>query len=135
MILLPGLFGRSVPLARIPVPLLITVRVAKGVLHSPHLVPVVFSYPLCVLIPNLCHWFSIWARWKRPVLIITVVVVVMVATVALLAMVWRLWSSVCFNLQFAVFEIGEFSLLMVELSLTSLLSGQIRRYSNAFSPE
>ena len=68
-------------------------------------------------------------------LIITEVVVVVVATVALLATVGEVWSSVCFNPQFAVFEIGEFSLLMVELSLTSLLSGQIRRYSNAFSPE
>ena len=83
MILLPGLFGRPVPLARIPVPLLITVRVAKVVLHSPHLVPVVFPYPPCALVPNFCHWFSIWARWKRPVLVITVVVAVMVATVAL----------------------------------------------------
>ena len=50
-------------------------------------------------------------------------------------MVWRLWSSVCFNPQFAVFEIGEFSLLVVELNLTSLSNGQIRRDSNAFSPE
>ena len=135
MILLPGLFGRSVPLACIPVPLLITVRVAKVVLHSPHLVPVVFPYPLCALVPNFCHWFSIWARWKWPVLIITVVVVVMVATVALLATVGRGWSSVCFNPQFAVFEIGEFSLLVVELNLTSLPSGQIRRDSNAVSSE
>ena len=135
MIMLPGLFGRSVPLACIPVPLLITVRVAKVVLHSPHLVPVVFSYPLCALVPNFCHWFSIWARWKRPVRIITVVMVVMVAAVALLATVGRVWSSVCFNPQFAVFEIGEFSLLVVELILTSLSSGQVRRDSNAFSPE
>ena len=135
MILLPGLFGRSVPLACIPVPLLTTVVIAKVVLHSPHLVPVVFPYPPCALVPNFCHWFSIWARWKRPVLIITIVVVVMVATVALLATVGRVWSSVCFNPQFAVFEIGEFSLLVVELNLTSLSNGQIRRDSNAFSSE
>ena len=135
MILWPGLFGQSVPLACIPVPLLITVRVAKVVHRFPHLVPVVFPYPLCALVPNFCHWFSIWARWKWPVLIITVVVVVMVATVALLAMVGRVLSSVCFNPQFAVFEIGEFSLLVVELNLTSLSSGQIRHDSNAFSPE
>ena len=97
MIMLPGLFGRSVPLACIPVPLLITVRVAKVVLHSPHLVPVVFSYPLCALVPNFCHWFSIWARWKRPVLVITVVVVVMITTVALFAAVGRVWSFVRSN--------------------------------------
>ena len=68
-------------------------------------------------------------------LIITEVVVVVVATVALLATVGEVWSSVCFNPQFAVFEIGEFSLLVVELNLTSLSNGQIRRDSNAFSPE
>ena len=62
MILLPGLFGRAVPLVCIPVPLLTSVLVAKVVLHSPHLVPVVFPYPLCALVPNFCHWFSIWAR-------------------------------------------------------------------------
>ena len=135
MILLPGLFGRSVPLACIPVPLLTTVLVAKVVLHSPHLVPVVFPYPLCALVANFCRWFLIWARCRRPVLIITALVVVMVATVALLATVLRVWSSVCFNPQFAVFEIGEFSLLVVQMNLTSLLSGQIRRDSNAFSPE
>ena len=135
MILLPGLFGRSVPLACIPVPLLITVRVAKVVLHSPHLVCVVFPYPLRALVPYFCHWFSIWARWKRPVLVVTVVVAVMVATVALLAMVRRVWSSVCFYPQFADFEKGEFSLLVVELNLTSLSSGQIRRDSNAFSSD
>ena len=135
MILLPGLFGRAVPLACFPIPLLTTALVAKVVLHSPHLVCVVFPYPLCALVPNFCHWFSIWARWKRPVLIITVVVVVMGATVALLATVGRVWSSVCFNPQFAVFEIGEFSLLVVDLNLTSLSSGQIRRDSNAFSSE
>ena len=134
MILLPGLFGRAVSLAWIPVPLLTTVVMAKVVLHSPHLVPVVFPYQLCVLVSNFCHWFSVWAKWKWPV-IITVVVVVMVATVALLATVGRGWSSVCCNLQFAVFEIGEFSFLVVELNLTSLSSGQIRRDSNAFSPE
>ena len=61
--------------------------------------------------------------------------VVMVATVALLAAVWRVWSSVCFNPQYAVFEIREFSFLVVELNLTSVSSGQIRRYANAFSPE
>ena len=59
----------------------------------------------------------------------------MVATVALLAAVGRVWSSVCFNPQFAVFEIGEFSLLVLELNLTSLSSSQVRRDSNAFSPE
>ena len=111
MMLLPGLFGRAVPLVCIPVPLLTSVLVAKVVLHSPHLVPVVFPYPLCALVPNFCHWFSIWARWKRQVLIITVVVVVMVATVALLATVGRGWSSVCFNPQFAVFETGVFFLV------------------------
>ena len=135
MIMLPGLFGRAVPLACIPILLLTTVLVAKVVLHSPHLVSVVFPYPPCALVPNFCHWFSIWARWKRPVLIITVVAVVMVDTVVLLATAGRVWSSVCFNPQFAVFEIGEFSLLVVELNLTSLPSGQIRRDSNAFSPE
>ena len=123
MIQLPGLFGRAVPLACIQVPLLTTVLVAKAVLHSPRLLSVVFPYPLYPLVPNFCHWFSIWARWKRPVLIITIVVVVMVATVALLATVGRVWSSVCFNPQFAVFEIGEFSLLVVELNVTSLSSG------------
>ena len=135
MILLPGLFGRAVPLACIPIPLLTTVLVAKVVLHSPHLVCLVFPYTLCALVPNFCHWFSIWARWKRSVLVITVVVVVMVATVALLATVGRVWPSVRFNPQFAVFEMGAFSLLVVDLNLTSLSSGQIRRDSNAFFPE
>ena len=118
MILLPGLFERSVPLAYIPVPLLTTVLVAKVVFHSPHLVCVVFPYPLCALVPNFCPRFSIWARWKRPLLIITVVVVVMATTVVLLATVGRGWSSVFFNPQFAFFEIGEFSLVVVELNLT-----------------
>ena len=72
--------------------------------------------------------------WKRPVLVISEVVVVVVATVFLLSTLGRVRSSV-FNPQFAILEIGEFALLVVELDLVPLSSGQIRRDSDPFLSE
>ena len=55
MIVVPGLVGRAVPVARIPVPLLSTVLVATVVFTSCPLISVILPFLVWALVPDIRH--------------------------------------------------------------------------------